>query len=56
MYQSLGALRNSYPSRRLVLIWDNVRYRHALSVCRCTEELGIDLRYLPSYSPDLMPV
>lgn len=54
--QMLRALRQVYPHRPLVLIWDNVRYRHAKAVRRCAEELGIRLVYLPPYSPDLMPV
>ena len=54
--QALLALRERYPDRPLVLIWDNVRYHHALLVRRCAEELAIQLRYLPPYSPDLMPV
>jgi transposase len=54
--QRLRALKASYPHRRLVLIWDNVRYHHAVAVRRCAEELGIELVYLPPYSPDLMPV
>lgn len=54
--QMLGALRDSYPGRRLILIWDNVRYHHAKAVRSCAEELGIQLLYLPPYSPDLMPV
>lgn len=54
--QMLHELRASYPDRRLVLVWDNVRYHHAKAVRRCAEELGIELVYLPPYSPDLMPV
>ena len=54
--QMLRALQKSYPHRRLVLVWDNVRYHHSLAVRRCAEELGIQLVYLPPYSPDLMPV
>lgn len=54
--QMLRALRQAYPHRALVLIWDNVRYHHAKAVRRCAEELGIRLVYLPPYSPDLMPV
>lgn len=52
----LSALRQAYPHRRLVLIWDNVRYHHSLKVRSHAAELGIELLYLPPYSPDLMPV
>lgn len=54
--QMLRQLRDSYPDRRLVVIWDNVRYHHAVAVRTCAEELGIELWNLPAYSPDLMPV
>lgn len=54
--QRLRALQACYPHRRLVFIWDNVRYHHAVAVRRCAQELGIELVYLPPYSPDLMLV
>lgn len=54
--QVLTALRQAYPGRALVLIWDNVRYHHSQQVRNKAEELGIRLVYLPPYSPDLMPV
>ena len=54
--QMLGALRDSYPDRRLLLVWDNVRYHHAKTVRSHADQLGIQLVYLPPYSPDLMPV
>lgn len=52
----LQALRQAYPQRALVLIWDNVRYHHSKQVREQAEALGIQLLYLPPYSPDLMPV
>jgi transposase len=52
----LSALRQAYPHKTLVLIWDNVRYHHSKQVRNKAEELGIQLLYLPPYSPDLMPV
>lgn len=39
-----------------MLIWDNVSYHHAKAVRSCAEQLGIELVYLPPYSPDLQPV
>ncbi len=39
-----------------MLVWDNVRYHHSIKVRQKAEELGIQLLYLPPYSPDLMPV
>jgi len=52
----LVALRQAYPHRPLVLVWDNVRYHHSNKVRDQAEQLGIRLVYLPPYSPDLMPV
>jgi transposase len=50
----LVALRDSYPDRPLVLVWDNVRYPHAKAVRSYADQLGIQLAYLPPYSPDIM--
>lgn len=33
-----------------------VRYHYSLKVRQCAQELGIQLEYLPPYSPDRMPV
>jgi len=38
------------------VIWDNVRYHHSRLVRSEAARLGIELRFLPPYSPDLMPV
>ena len=38
------------------MIWDNVRYHHSRLVRTEAAQLGIELRFLPPYSPDLMPV
>ena len=38
------------------MIWDNVRYHHSRLVRTEAVQLGIELRFLPPYSPDLMPV
>lgn len=54
--QMLRLLRDSYPDRRLVVIWDNVCHHLAVAVRTCAQELGIELWNLPAYSPDLMPV
>jgi transposase len=50
----LVALRDRYPDRPLVLVWDNVRYPHAKAVRSYADQLGIQLAYLPPYSPDIM--
>jgi len=52
----LVALRDSYPDRPLVLVWDNVRYNHAKAVRSYADQLGIQQVYLLPYSPDFMPV
>lgn len=52
----LHALRDSYPDRRLVLVWHNVRYHHAIAVRNCAEQLGIQRVYLPPDRPDLIPI
>lgn len=54
--QMLRRLRLTYPDRPLVLFWDNVSYHRALCVRELAAQLGIELRFLPPYSPDLMPV
>ena len=52
----LVALRDSYPDRPLVLVWDNVRYPHAKAVRSYADQLGIQLVYLPPCSPEIMPI
>lgn len=49
-------LRTAYPHRRLVVVWDNVAYHRTQTVKLCAQTLGIELCFLPPYSPDLMPV
>jgi len=52
----LKTLRSTYPDRRLVVVWDNVSYHHAKMVAACAATLGIELVFLPPYSPGLQPV
>ena len=52
----LEQLRSAYPCRPLILVWDNVSYHHAKAVQKRAEQLGIQLGYLPPYSPDLQPI
>ena len=40
----------------VTVIWDNVSYHHSAKVVDAAKELNINLLYLPSYSPDFMPV
>ena len=39
-----------------MLLWDNVSYHRCVCVRELAAELGIQLLFLPAYSPDLMPV
>ena len=38
---------------KVVLILDNARYQHCQAVMECAKELGIQLEFLPGYSPHL---
>ena len=52
--QLLVGLRAAHPGEvPLLVILDNVRYQHAASVKQRAEQLGIELLYLPPYSPNL---
>ena len=44
------------PRKGIIVIWDNVRYHHSRLVRVEAAQLGIELRFLPPYSPDLIPV
>jgi len=52
----LRRLRAEVPDTRLTLIWDGASYHRANAVWEAAAALAIDLRPLPAYSPDLMPV
>lgn len=53
----LRAIRAKNPSGELIrLIMDNGAYNRALKVREFAEELGIELVYLPPYSPNLNPI
>jgi transposase len=52
----LGRLRAEFPERPLVVLWDGVSYHRANVVRQAAEDLGIECRPLPAYSPDFMPV
>jgi transposase len=53
----LRAIRARNPSGELIrLIMDNGAYNRALRVRAVAEELGIELIYLPPYSPNLNPI
>jgi transposase len=49
----LKSLKEKYPGKLLHIIWDNVPYQHARQVTSFAHAAGIDLVYLPAYSPNL---
>jgi len=46
-------LRTLNIGKKIYIIWDNVRYQYAKAVRKKAKELGIQIIYLPSYSPNL---
>lgn len=50
----LGELRKEYPDKKkIVLILDNAKYNHAVSVQNLAKELNIEIVFLPPYCPNL---
>jgi transposase len=49
----LVKLKSRNPDKEIHVIWDNARYHHAKAVKETAEEMGINLIYLPEYSPNL---
>lgn len=52
----LEKIRFYNPTGRIVIILDNFKSHHAARVAERALELGIDLAFLPPYSPDLNPI
>jgi transposase len=52
----LQKLRAERPNGTLTVIWDGAPYHRSSAVRDAAAELAIELRPLPAYSPDLMPV
>lgn len=48
------ALQRQKPDAVVVL--DNLRPHHATAVAQAMQRAGLDLLYLPAYSPDLSPI
>lgn len=46
-------LKQEYPDIPLTLIMDNARYQRCIKVTEQAEALGIDILFLPPYSPNL---
>jgi transposase len=50
LLQKLSDLALGIP---ITVVWDNARYQKCAVVFECAQRLGIQLLYLPSYSPHL---
>ena len=51
--QLLEVLRTRHPHIALTIVLDNARYQHCAAVEARAAELGVELLFLPSYSPNL---
>jgi transposase len=49
----LAAIRTRHPSEAITLVLDNARYQRCVLVMDKAHELGIELLFLPAYSPNL---
>lgn len=49
----LRKLRKNHQTIPITLVLDNARYQKCKIVTACAEKLGIELLYLPAYSPNL---
>lgn len=52
----LWEIRESNPGKRIVLILDNFKSHRANLTVETANEIGLDLVFLPPYSPDLNPI
>jgi transposase len=46
-------IAKSYPAEAITLVMDNARYQHNDGVRECADHNGIELLFLPAYSPNL---
>ena len=49
----LAAIRTRHPAEAITLVLDNARYQRCALVRDKANELGIELLFLPAYSPNL---
>jgi transposase len=49
----LALLAGTYPDLPITIILDNARYQRCIRVQTVAQTLGIELLYLPTYSPNL---
>ena len=52
----LKKLATEYPGKAIHLVMDNARYQKCNAVKEMAATLGIDLVYIPPYSPNLNPI
>lgn len=52
----LKRLRCEFPEREITVIWDGVPYHRTSEVLEAARVLKIEVKRLPAYSPDFMPV
>ena len=52
----LGEIRSINPGKRILIILDNFRSHRANATVEFAKENGIELLFLPPYSPDLNPI
>ena len=51
--EMLRLIAKQYEGKVVHIVLDNARYQKCRDVCALSEELGLDLVYLPPYSPNL---
>lgn len=51
-----GEIRSKNPGKKILVILDNFSSHRASATVKFAEENGIELVYLPPYSPDLNPI
>lgn len=49
----LNTIKRLYPDTPITLVMDNARYQRCVKVMEMADKLGIDLLFLPPYSPNL---
>jgi len=49
----LNTIKRLYPDAPITLVMDNARYQRCVKVMEMADKLGIDLLFLPPYSPNL---
>lgn len=53
LIEFLGQLKKQYRDKPIKIVLDNARYQHCALVIEAARKLGIELLFLPPYSPNL---